>query len=488
MLSFFKHLYTSLPPEVKGLSNGIAWTTIGSILSRIIPFVAWIAVAQILGKDAFGEYGIIRNTVMMFASFAGFGLGLTGTKFVAEYASSDNERASSIASLTLCFGAITGLLTCVSVVLSAQFLTHTTLQAPWLKNDMQVAAIILLFSAYNGAQTGVLNGLKKFKQLAIVTIVNSIVSFPIYIAAAYGGVFMCICAYAFCNLCMCLHSAYYLRQAENNGEITIKYMNGWKEWRLLFSYSLPSALAGICVMPVKWGVEVILVRNCSFSAMGVFAAAFTIHTIILTFAATLSNPFITYMASSKSNSDMINRLNLIIPWFLGLVTCLPFLWFPEIGEMMFGTEFAGGDFKLTFAIVVFFTLVLMYKQGLARIFIVRNMQWIGFSSNIVWSLILLILFTLFFDKNSVGLAFSYLGAYILVTLVFYPIYLVNKWIPRSFVFSWEAFSIWLISIIPMFFVTSILDYTTKFVCCSVSLIISLGLLKFLLKKKDITHD
>jgi len=40
---------------------------------------ASVLVARILGKEVFGEYGIIRSTVNIFRVFNGFGMGLIAT-------------------------------------------------------------------------------------------------------------------------------------------------------------------------------------------------------------------------------------------------------------------------------------------------------------------------------------------------------------------------------------------------------------------------
>ncbi|MDQ3920568.1 MAG: oligosaccharide flippase family protein, partial [Acidobacteriota bacterium] len=57
--------------------------------------VAVIA-ARCLGRKGYGELGIIQSTVGMFQVFAGFGLGLTATKYVAEFKRQNPERAGHI--------------------------------------------------------------------------------------------------------------------------------------------------------------------------------------------------------------------------------------------------------------------------------------------------------------------------------------------------------------------------------------------------------
>ncbi|NOZ40854.1 MAG: oligosaccharide flippase family protein [Planctomycetes bacterium] len=72
----------------------------GAVISRGLMLVASILVARMLGKTVYGELGMIRSTVGMFGVFAGFGLGLTATKHVAEFRESDPERAGRIVGFT----------------------------------------------------------------------------------------------------------------------------------------------------------------------------------------------------------------------------------------------------------------------------------------------------------------------------------------------------------------------------------------------------
>ncbi len=55
-----------------------------------------------LGKEEFGKLGIVQSTVGMFQVFAGFGLGLTATKYVAEFRDSDPAKTGRIIGLSAC--------------------------------------------------------------------------------------------------------------------------------------------------------------------------------------------------------------------------------------------------------------------------------------------------------------------------------------------------------------------------------------------------
>ena len=115
MIKYVKSFYENQSGAVKGLAKGVLWSFIGSVLSRGLTFLSWILVARILGPEQNGEFGIIRTTVLMFMAFAAFGLGLTGTKFISQYIHTDRDKAGRIASLTLSFSFIMGVLVMATV-------------------------------------------------------------------------------------------------------------------------------------------------------------------------------------------------------------------------------------------------------------------------------------------------------------------------------------------------------------------------------------
>jgi len=82
------------------LARGVFWSMAGAVISRSLMLAATVLVARMLGKTGFGELGMIRTTVGMFGVFAGFGLGLTATKHVAEFRRSDPDRAGRIIGLS----------------------------------------------------------------------------------------------------------------------------------------------------------------------------------------------------------------------------------------------------------------------------------------------------------------------------------------------------------------------------------------------------
>ena len=66
------------------LASDSFWALVGSAAGRGLSFIAGVAIARMLGSELYGEYGTIKNTLMMIAIFSSLGMGYSATKFIAE--------------------------------------------------------------------------------------------------------------------------------------------------------------------------------------------------------------------------------------------------------------------------------------------------------------------------------------------------------------------------------------------------------------------
>ena len=156
--------------KAQSFLNNSLWSIMGSIVSKVIVFVTWVVIGRFLGSSDYGNFGIIRDTVIMFSSFAGLGLGLTASKFVAEYLEKEKEKAGRIIGLTMLFGIIAGVFIGCGVLIASPLISDSMLNNPDFTNDMRLASIMLFFSSLNGAQIGVLQGLQSYRIIAKINI------------------------------------------------------------------------------------------------------------------------------------------------------------------------------------------------------------------------------------------------------------------------------------------------------------------------------
>ena len=186
-MSLENKFYRYLPPPVRKLwdrirssslgyrlAHGAFWSMTGAGVSQAMMLLSSIVVARILGRQQFGEFGIINNTIGMFGIFAGFGLGMTATKYVAEFRGKDPARAGRIIALSSLVAMGTGALVAAVLLLIAPWLASETLSAPQLTGLLRLSAGFLFFSALGGAQTGALAGFEAFRTIARLNIMTNL--------------------------------------------------------------------------------------------------------------------------------------------------------------------------------------------------------------------------------------------------------------------------------------------------------------------------
>ncbi|MDR4503337.1 MAG: oligosaccharide flippase family protein [Candidatus Scalindua sp.] len=257
------------------LARGVFWSMAGAVISRGLMLAASVLVARMLGKTGYGELGMIQSTVGMFGVFAGFGLGLTATKHVAEFFRSDPERAGRIIGLSGLVAMVTGGLMAMGLFVFAPWLAEHTINAPHLAGVLRIGAVILFISALNGAQTGALSGFEAFKTIAYVNLFVGLISFPILVCGAYfGGLTGAVWALAINLGFNWLFNHLALRKEAHRYRVLFTFRKCSRELSILWRFSLPAVLSGTMVGPVFWICKSMLAnQQDGYSELGVYAAA-----------------------------------------------------------------------------------------------------------------------------------------------------------------------------------------------------------------------
>ncbi len=132
------------------LAKGAFWSLAGAVISRALGLASSIIVARLIGKVGFGELGMINSTIGMLGPLAGFQMGLTATKHVAELRDKDPIRAGRIIGLSSAVVFVTGTLAALALVVLAPWMATKTLAAPHLSGLLQISSLMILFGALSG--------------------------------------------------------------------------------------------------------------------------------------------------------------------------------------------------------------------------------------------------------------------------------------------------------------------------------------------------
>jgi O-antigen/teichoic acid export membrane protein len=334
-------------PIGKRIVSGTFWSVIGNGFGKLFTFIAMVLVARILGKEAFGEFGLIRSTAMTFVAFSSFGMGLTATKYIAELLHKDKERTGRIIGLTYVFTFFIALFVAILFYLISPWLCETQLGKPELTNVLQWGAILLFLMTFMGTQIAVMTGFQDFRGLAIVTGIVGILSLPIYVGGAYWyGIFGALIAVMLCtSLNIATNSLFIYKNVKKN-KICYEFSKGYKELSVLWSSNLPIVICGILYAGMIWFVQMMLrMQPNGATELGEFYAAQNIQIAIFFLPSLLSAVFFPNLCEVGGTSQnarywRVVKKGLGLQVVVSLILVLPMVLFPKFLMRLNGNEFA----------------------------------------------------------------------------------------------------------------------------------------------------
>lgn len=271
--------------------HGISWNVTGAIVNNGANFLTNIAIANLLGRVTFGEYGMIQSTLMTFVGIAQAAGGITATKYVAEFRSSDKERAGRVLGLCTATTAVTGIISTLLILISAPWLAGTTLKSPFLARPLQIAAAVVFFTVMNAYQMGALAGLESYRKWAITNGLQGPLQLGICSFSAWRwGLSGAVAGLLTTSAVRWLLLQIALRREANRQGIVLRYAGLWQERPILLGFALPAAIGGFSAAPAIWLGNTFLVRQAGgYSQLALFGAALNLKNVVMFLPLLLNN-------------------------------------------------------------------------------------------------------------------------------------------------------------------------------------------------------
>lgn len=256
-------------------ARGAWWSTIAAGSSRAIMLLAAVVCGRVLGRTSFGELGMIQSTAGVFGVFAGFNLGITANRYLAELRSTDPQRAGRILALSSLAALCGGSLLALALVISAPYLAAHTLAAPQLARTLAISSGLIFFGAMNGVQAGALAGFESFRDLARVNVWGGAAGFLLITTGVrFGGVAGATCGYVGAAAVNWLIGHFILRRKCAFYGIPRTLHRCLSEWPILLKFSAPAFLSSALLAPALFACNAFLVHQpAGYSSLGIFTAA-----------------------------------------------------------------------------------------------------------------------------------------------------------------------------------------------------------------------
>lgn len=405
-------------PIAYRFAKGTFWVLSGAFCTRFLSMIAAILVVRLLGKVQYGEYGMVDSTASMFIVFAGFGLGMTGVKYVAEFRKKEPAKAGRIICLSTVAASITGGIMSLALIIFAPWLAEHYLSAPHLANLLRIGGGIIFFEALIGAQGGVLSGLEAFKTIAERNFLLAPISFVIMVTGVYyGGMEGAVWGLFLTSLIKWLINHFAVNREIRNHQIPLSYRNCWQEFTILWKFSLPTLLGGVVVGPVNWYCSTMLVNQVNgYGELGVYNAANQWFNATMFLPGLLGQIVLPILSERYGQNDRVQSKNIlalsmkvnsaiVTPIILAGCLLSPYI------MLIYGKSFESGWPTLFFALLTAGLIAVLTPIG--QVIAASGAMWTGLLMNVGWAIIFIITTKAAVAFGSTGLGFARFFAYII---------------------------------------------------------------------------
>ena len=401
----------------KRFARGSIWVLGGTLASQGSRLIAFMLAARLLGKEVFGELGMLQSTVGMAGVFAGLGIGLTATKHVAQYRKIDPSRAGRIVGLSSLIGVLSGFAFFLLVRIFAPRICSEVLNAPHLAPELEVAALLVWLNTFLGAQTGSLAGLEAFRSIAIASFSQGILVLPaivvgVQVAGLYGAVVGLVIAVAV----GCAVTQFLLLRECRAAGIDVSFRCSRSEGRLLASFSLPTLISGAMNIPVQWLAMTILVRQPGgYAEMGAFGAANQWRLLIIFLPVILERSVLPILTDLRARGDLVSYRrtmysHLLLSSGLAALLAVPLAAGAPLIMGLYGEEFRSSWPALP--LLAGAAVVASASIAVATVMVSRGAMWLALLANCFWATALIISASLLTPAyGAIGLGMAFLIAY-----------------------------------------------------------------------------
>jgi O-antigen/teichoic acid export membrane protein len=399
------------------LAMGTAWSLVGAVGSRALTLVAGLIAARLLGQDAFGRLGMLQTTLGMVASFAGFGLGLTATRSVAQLRSTDPARAGRIVRMSEAFALATGVAMALALVVAAPELAVRFLHDPAMALWLRWASPMLVWSAWQGAQQGALSGFEAFKATSVLSLINGGAgAAALVLGAASYGIAGALAGLMVQQGGQCVANAIVLHRVAAAAGVPLRWSGWWAESGLLWTSALPAGLSGLFVGPVNWYCSALLSGGPDgYAELAALTAANQYYNCLLFLPNLLGQVVLPLLAQADGVEAAATRKRVlrwcirfnglvVLPAAAALAACSPWL------MSAFGSDY--GAHWPTLVVTVATAWVLSIQIPVGQLIAGTGQMWLGSAMNVGWAIVFVAAARAWSDSGALGVAGARLVAYI----------------------------------------------------------------------------
>lgn len=403
-------------PLALRLASGGVWSLAGDIVARALAFAGSVLVARWLGVVEYGAFALIQSAIGMMAVFAQFGLGHTATRFIATTRDCQPYRIEAIASITLAFAVLTGLVTTFLLFSGASLLARNWLNEPQLAPWLQLVAPVLLLNAVGGVFAGIVLGFEVFRRYARLIWLVGLAQFALTVVGLLlfglpGAVSGLVLSEFVRCACLFLLARNVMRERGHH----LRWTFDRAEAALMGGFSVPLLLGSILHAPVMFLCHSFIIRGPGgLAQLGLYDAGQKWMTLVMMVPLGTSAAFAPILANLLGTGDTayFRSTTLRLAALQFIATAIPAAMVAFSAPWL--VRLYGEGFYSAVPVIVI-------QMFLAPLFVLRHLYWQALTSgghpwvaafmSALWAVIAITATWIWRDRGALGLSWAMLTAY-----------------------------------------------------------------------------
>lgn len=407
---------------IKKLGNNFLFNFLGTVFNQGSTFIFSIVVANIIGKKAFGEYAMTIGTLSVVALLTQLACGITNTKYVAEFRTSNKPKAGRILALTLTLTILTGFFSSTMFLLASKYIAVNLVNNPNISRTLRLGSFYVLFASLIMYLLGALAGLGSYKRVARAGIISGTVylCLGIPMSCIYGlngAVFGVFLSAAIQTVVLLVE---FLVECNKQG-IKLSFLEMKAEIGIIPSFMLPAAVSSYVAAPAAWSANAFLARQSGgYEELALYSAANSIRLLVLFVPNIVNTVSMSVLNNSKNEGHEYKYtylINILIMVLVSIVVALPVTVFGKTVLGFFGNKFITGYPILV--VLMASTVPESLGIGLFQHIHAQNRMWLSLITiTIPQSLMIVYMsYTLVPAYGARGLALSYTVSWVAAALI-----------------------------------------------------------------------
>lgn len=403
----------------------------GAVISKGLLMLFNIVIARILTEQDYGAYSLINNTVQTFIVFAGAGIGVTLTRYVALYRDKNKEMAGIIIGTLLLINVIISLIVALIVFIFAGSIANILNSDIDITHLLRITAFTIFFTSVVSIIQGTLQGFEEYKINAYIQIIANLINFLIgVLITKLFGITGAVCALLILQIIMLAMMIRNLMKRLKKDSIRLKY-NFLKEVKeALLKVTIPSFFASIFVIPLMWFTNFYFSSKIGLEEFAAFSVCMQWFNIINYIPQQFGQlkPIYTQLYDSNNFKEMSKCLHKVIIFStaFAVICSIIFIFAKNIILGSYGEYYK--QFGTSFTVMIIATIAFAIQSQYGSVFQAIGKSWLCFLLNTIWAIVYIIIFFFIYKKGVIGYAYTYLISYIVYSIsssiVFY--YVIRK--------------------------------------------------------------